>query len=124
MFTQKDIASILYVYYLDKYCQDTFSFDNGALSAKVRARYNKLIGQYADAVNKIRYEIKCPNIDGTDYDSKYFTHESEPELMLQVTSMIDYHHKKVAPYTGNCKWCDVGVFLLDYNVVDYDDLKD
>ena len=41
--SKKDIASILYMTYMNKYCEDTFSFDHGDTFSKIKTYYNNLI---------------------------------------------------------------------------------
>lgn len=120
--TKKDIASILYMYYIDKFLEDDFSFDKGKTREKVKSHYDKLRSEHGDEVDEIRNNINVSEDEGTDYDVMYFSYDKCPEVILQVTSMIDYDGNSPEGYTGDSDWCDVGLFMVDYNVVDFDDL--
>ena len=53
----KDIAAILYVYYLDKLCEDDFSFDNGEFSTKIREHYKKIDKDFIKQVQEENFKV-------------------------------------------------------------------
>lgn len=124
--SQKDMASILYVYYLDNYCENDFNFDNGKFKTKINEHYNNLKNKLSDEdLEKIENQIRVIDKEGTNYDWLKITHPNMENLFLQVTSMIDYDGNKVNGYLGNSEWCDVGIFFVDYNAIEeFDDLED
>ena len=115
----KDIAAILYTYYLDKICEDDFNFDNGEFSTKIREHYKKID---KDFIKQVQENINVSNIEGTNYDWLKIIYTEEPSLFIQVTAIYDYDGKFVDGYTGDNKWVDVGLIFLDYNNVNFDDL--
>lgn len=123
--TQKDIATILYKYYVDKYLEDDFSFDDGKTRSKIESNYKKLCEKDSKAVEYFKEKIRVSEEEGTDYDVMYFTYDDNTDLELQVTSMIDYDGNSPEGYDGDSKWCDVGMFWIDNRsaTVDYKDLK-
>lgn len=122
--SQKDIASILYKYYLDNYCEDDFSFDKGKLKELIEIHYNKLIKNLSEEeLNTIKHNIKVYTKEGSDYDSLVFKYIDMPDLFLQVTSLIDYNGDKVNGYTGDNNYADVGMFFVNYSDVDFNDLN-
>lgn len=122
---QKEIGAILYLYYMDNYCEDEFNFDNGEELNKIKAYYNKMKSKYKEEeIEKIKEEIRVYEKSGTDYDVLEFVYEEMSDLMLQVTSLIDYDGNKVSGYTGDYQWADVGMFFIDYTNVLFDDLKE
>lgn len=123
--SEKDMGSILYMYYMNNYCENMFSFDKGETLAKVKSHYNKLVEKYGEKeIQQIEDKIHKRDEEGTDYDAMYFSHDMFPGLDFQITSMIDYDGKSPDGYNDSDSWCDVGMFLIDYNAVDFDNLKD
>lgn len=123
--TQKEIGAILYVYYINNYCEDDFSYDNGETLAKVNSYYNKLTEKYGeDTIEEIEDNIKISENEGTDYDWLKFTYKDHPELFLQVTAMFDYDGNPADGYDGDYNWIDVGMFFVNYKDVDFDDLSE
>ena len=121
-FSQKDIASILYCHYLDNYCQDDFSFDEGKTRQEIEEHYESL-ALSNDQKEEIEKHIIVNEEEGTDYDVLNFKYDDMPDLFLQVTSLIDYKGHKVDGYKGNTQWADVGMFFVDYNDIEFDELK-
>lgn len=122
-FSQKDFGAILYMYYINNYCENMFSFDNGTTLSKIKSHYNKLVEKYGiEEIEKIEEKIDIRNEEGTDYDAMYFSYENV-DVIIQVTSMIDYDGKSPKGYSDSDKWCDVGLFLIDYHEVNFDDLS-
>lgn len=122
--SKKDIASILYMTYMNKYCEDTFSFDHGDTFSKIKTYYNNLVQRVGnETINEATHKVRVSMNEGTDYDYMHFSYEDEPELVFEVTSLIDYDNKKTDGYTGNAQWADVGLFLNDYTDVEFDDLE-
>lgn len=123
--TQKDIGAILYIYYINNYCEDDFSYDNGETFAKVKSYYNKLTKKYGnDTIKEIEDNIKVSENEGTDYDWLKFTYKDHPELFLQVTAMFDYDDNPADGYDGDYNWVDSGMFFVNYKDVDFDDLSE
>lgn len=60
--------------------------------------------------------------EGTDYDVMYISYDKCPDVLFQVTSMINYDGNSPEGYDGDSDWCDVGLFITDYKAVDFDDL--
>lgn len=121
--TQRDMGAILYHYYMGKYCEDDFNMDNGALYDMIQKQYNNLVSYVGrEAVDEIENNIIVSERSGTDYDVLYFSHDSEPQLELQVTSSIDYDGNRILGYNGNSQYIDNGLFLLESTVVDFEDL--
>ena len=119
----KDLAAILYMYYLDNYCQDKFSFDKGKTRKEIEKHYKKIQKKLSTSeLTEIKDKIVCRNNEGTDYDSLTFKINECPDLFLQVTSMIDYKGNRVSNYKGNCNWTDVGMFFVDYNDCEFKNL--
>lgn len=122
---EKEIGAILYMYYINNYCEDEFSFDNGTTLGKVKAYYKKVVEKYGEEkVEEIEGNIKLREPEGTDYESMEFYYKDKPNLFLQVTSMFDYDGEPVDGYTGDCNWADVGMFFVDYCDCEFDDLSD
>lgn len=120
---QKDVAAILYMYYMNNYCEDDFSFDKGKLKELIESYYNKLTKNLSEEdLNIITHNIKVYNQEGSDYDSLIIKYIDMPDLFLQVTSLIDYNGNKVNGYNGDSKYADVSMFFVDYIDVDFNDL--
>ena len=67
---EKEIGAILYMYYINNYCEDEFSFDNGTTLGKVKAYYKKVVEKYGEEkVEEIEGNIKLREPEGTDYES-------------------------------------------------------
>ena len=121
--TQKDIGALLYVYYLENVLEDDFSFDGGSTREKIEKYYDKL-GLENEEVDEIFSKIIVSDQEGTDYDWLKIFYPDKPELFLQVTSMFDYDGEPVDGYTGDASWADVGMFFVDYEDIDFDDLSE
>lgn len=120
-FSKKDLGAILYQYYLNYYCEDNFSFDEG--------RERKQIEEHLDNLNLSEEEqdylednIDVRQEEGTDYDTLYFEFEDIPDFFLQVTALIDYKGHRAGNYEGNCQWGDTGLFFVNYDDCDFEDL--
>ena len=121
--TIKDIGAILYMYYIDNYCEDEFSFDNGETLNKVKSHYEKITEQYGeDIIEKIENEIEFEELEGTDYDWMMFYLDKVSNLFLQVTCMFDYSGEPATGYTGDYDWVDVGMFFLNNKNIAFEDL--
>ncbi|MEE3344709.1 MAG: hypothetical protein VZS44_11485 [Bacilli bacterium] len=123
--TTKEIGTILYMYYMNNYCEDEFSFDKGKTFSKVKSYYKKMKEKYGEeTIKDIENEIKVREPEGTDYDSMEFYHPNKSDMFFQVTSMYDYDDKPAKKgYTGG-DWADVGMFFINYSDCDFDDLSD
>lgn len=123
--TTKEIGTILYMFYMNNYCEDEFSFDKGKTFSKVKAFYKKMIEKYGEeTIENIKNGIKVRHPEGTDYESMEFYHPDKPDMFLQVTSMYDFDGKPAKKgYTGG-DWADVGMFFINYSDCDFDDLSD
>lgn len=117
-YSKKDLAAVLYMHYLDNYCEDDFSFDKGKMRRKVEAHFNSLNlsdEEFAD----IEENIRCKEAEGTDYNSLEFTIKGVSNFFLQVTSMFDYDGKCcTTKYKGSAEYCDTGLFFINYQSVD------
>lgn len=118
--SNKELAAVLYVYYLENYCQSDFSFDNGKLRKEIEKYYNSLPSEIKD----IEELIQVYDCEGTDYDSYEFSFKDRPELFLQVTSLVDYDGNSPEGYDGSGAWADVGMFWENGEVCDFDLLKE
>lgn len=122
--SKKDLGAILYSYYLENYCEDDFSFDNGKTRKEIEERYAELEKRFtSEELNELEKDIVCYAPEGTDYDSLEFSFRSIPELLLQVTSLIDYDGCRVDGYDRFSSFADVGIFFVDNDMCDFDDLN-
>ena len=121
MLSQKAIGAILYKYYLKNYCESDFSFDKCELRNKIDAYIANI--NKAD-INEIEKDIVFSEKYGSDYEYYEFSYPNRPELIVQVTSLIDYDGKKTGNYKGKAKYADVGLFLVDYKECDFDNLEE
>ena len=120
-FSKKDLAAIMYIYYLKNYCEDDFSFDNGKTRKAIENHYESL-DLNSEELNNVVSNIYVTMEEGTDYDALYFRIKGlEDDFFLQVTSLIDYHNKRAGGYKGNSKWADVGMFWTNYDDYDFED---
>ena len=122
--TQKDLATILYQHYRDNECESDYSYDDNELSDRINARYEELRKADPDLIESVEDNIEVREEEGTDYDVLYISSPIDDTLEVQVTSMIDYDGNGADGYEGDCNWCDVGMFLIDKQDVDYDNLDD
>lgn len=123
--SQKEIGTILYQYYLDNYCETDFSFDKGELRKEITNNYKNIVEKLSEEeLEEIEENINVIDNEGTDYDSMNFTYSDCPELFLQITSMIDYDGNSPDGYSEDKMWADVGMFFVNYEDVEYDDLED
>jgi hypothetical protein len=123
--SEKEIGAILFMYYINNYCEDMFSFDNGETLNKVKAYYKKLKEKYIeDNIKAIENNIKIREPEGTDYDSMEFYYEEMPYIFVQATAMFDYDGKPVDGYTGDSEWADTALFFVDDVACEFDDLDE
>ena len=121
---EKEIGTMLYMYYMNNYCEDTFSFDNGETFNKVKAYYNKIKEKYSEEeIRDAESTVKIRELEGTDYDYMEFYYEEVPEIVFQVTAMFDYDNNPVEGYTGDSNWADVGIFFVDGYDCEFDNLE-
>lgn len=122
-FTVQDLGAILYQHYLDNYCEDDFSFDNGKLRKEIKRHLNS-IKLTDDELDVIEDKIILNEEDGTDYETLNFKFKEVPKLFLQVTSMFDYNGTCCSEeYNGRSQWADVGMFFYDYKDYNFQDLR-
>jgi len=109
------------MYYINKYCEDDFSFDKGELRAAINAYYNKI----NDEVKKqVENDIKVFESEGSDYNSLMLKYRDMPNLFLQVTSMYNFDGKPAKRGYKGGALADVGMFFVDYTNREFDDLSD
>lgn len=77
--TEKQVGAILYMYYINKDCEDDFSFDNGETKSKIETYYNKI----DDKIKKqVENNIRVIEDEGTDYEYLVYTYRDMPNLYL------------------------------------------
>lgn len=121
MVSNKDVAAILYMYYINNYLENDFCYDNGDLRGKVKSHYKNLAIS-EDELEEIESNIDVYENEGSDSDWLEIVYTEMDEVVLQVNAVIDYDNKPVEGYTGTDKYADTGVFYLDDCPVEFDDL--
>lgn len=132
--TKKDIAAILYKYYIDNEMETDFSFDNGETISKVKSHYSKLSSKLGiEEEENLFSMVEVHQLEGSDYEYLNIQFEGNPDkningcddIILQVTAMHDYDGKSCSDkYTGSEDWADVGIFYLNDEDVDFDEIPD
>ena len=122
-YTEKQIAAILYMYYIDNYCETDFSFDNGELRDIITRYYNNM-NLSDENLAEIKSNITMTEEEGSDYMYLKFNFSEMKDLVFQVTSLIDFKGNRVDGYNGNAKYADVGLFFKDYVDMDFNELDD
>lgn len=120
-FSKKDLGAVLYQYYLDNYCEDDFSFDEGKMRKQVEEHLNNL-NLSEEEQDYLEDNINEWEEEGTDYDTLCFEFEDIPDFFLQVTALISYKGHRAGNYEGNCQWGDTGLFFVNYDDCDFEDL--
>lgn len=124
-YTNCDIAAVIHMYYISKYCEDMFSFDNGETHTKVSSYYKRIEKEFGtDAIEEIKSKIKVRKDRGSDYAYYEFSHEDFPKLIYQVTAMFDFKRRPVDGYNGHSKWADVGLFMYDRCNYEFEELNE
>jgi len=124
--TKRDMMSILYMHYINSDCENMFSFDNGETYSKVKTHYNKLIEYIGeDEVENARKYIIMHNIHGKFSDSKEYSFEGMSDLVLKVICMLKHDGSSTYEgYNGHEEWCDMCVFIDNYNEYEFEELDD
>lgn len=120
-FSKKDLGAVLYQYYLDNYCEDDFSFDEGRMRKQVEEHLNNL-DLSEEEQDYLEDNINEWEEEGTNYDTLNFVFKDIPDFFLQVTALINYEGHRAGNYEGNCQWGDTGLFFVNYDDCDFEDL--